>query len=550
MMGIGKGLSFKIVTICMSICFIFNANAYSMSKLRINSMGDDIEGSMERKRKESMLSEMTRIKIIEFLSKPDNDKGLIDNGLDLLDSVQDPRDIMEIIESAFARRKLRLYLCKKGIFGDTGTPMDISNILKDSIESGAYNIKIIPDGGSEMIGARDFRINVKKKIMTFSAGFIYEENLRGKRFFGMLYRWMFALPCFSNCSGWEFKITKSKFTNEVTEDEKYEENVASYMSARAWWRTRLPIEITSKKGIIIQDIDEIEPGEEYYIKGRFLNWEDRLAYLASIYTSTNDKTKFASFEKLLTELKPSIIEKMMDMPTLVAFLLGLKPAHYTYNSEEDGSDVIEAIMATTASQKKFHTFPEQLSKSYVLYNPEAVRNAIFELNMLTKDEKIVERVMKNIWELANGDSRKINIEIFRESVENLLPKQFPEEPEEFLQKILDASALRVGSVRSVTQADSFARGFILGIPFIDSILFCIDKRGLISAVSTEKSLSGIRYLNKGPIHRIEYIIFSQEFIERLRAWDKALEFAYELMERQLEDKKLQEWLQKESNMCL
>ena len=246
------------------------------------------------------------------------------------------------------------------------------------------------------------------------------------------------------------------------------------------------------------------------------------------FNNLAQKEQIDAYKQLLVELEPSIIEKLMKMPTLIIFLLGLKPAYYAYKAGESGQEVIEAVMATSTFKKRFRAFPEDPSKSYVLYNREAVLGVIIELNVLMKDKTTVDRIVKNFEDLAGvelgGDEQRI-----KKSVSDLFSNQFPEEPEVFLHTIFDETSLEAESVAGITSRDALARGFTLGVPFIDAVLYCIGVGRSLPIALTEKDLSDVRYLNSDSGRNVEYIIRSQEFIKRAQAWDKALESVYKLM---------------------
>jgi hypothetical protein len=254
-----------------------------------------------------------------------------------------------------------------------------------------------------------------------------------------------------------------------------------------------------------------------------------------------------TFRQLLAELEPAIVAKMMHMPTFIAFLIGLKPAYYAYRVFE-GKEVYQAVIKTPTFQKKFRVFPKDLGESFVLYDYKAAGDTISELNVLVRDRiTTIEQVIEKIKKLTGNDIEKHKDGIIK-NLDKILSKEFPWEPEAFFQEVFDCTSIEAES-NGIASRDAFARGFIVGVPLIDAILFCLNEKDLFLFDVTEGELLNVSYLNKKmtdsdgkPISNTEYIIFSPEFVERLRAWDKALDFAYELMNNTLKINKSQKSL--------
>lgn len=224
-------------------------------------------------RLQEILTEEEIFTLLSSKDTPDKAKIEIDKGLKALDVLENPEQVIKIIESVFANRGLEL---------------KIDPVHENRAGDIARNINIISTKDGRSIATRSFYTltSLYENTLIFSYdgfGLNFIQEFAGKRLFPLMCRWMSAQTDFSKFSGWKIKVDR-----------------ATYMSAKAWWRSGFPVKITSlKTGREIQSNDEINKDEEYNIEGTFLSWGDKQPLLASMETVGDGEAKEPTFIRLL-----------------------------------------------------------------------------------------------------------------------------------------------------------------------------------------------------------------------------------------------------------
>ena len=191
-------------------------------------------------------NEKINAKIIKLLSS--DNTGEIDRGLRALDALQNPDDIVKIVDSVFAGRDLRLEIYDK----------------VTAREMPAIRIVNIRDGG-DIVGRCHFFPSTHK-LLEFYSTEIEKEELRGKRLFPLMLHWIIAHPYFqTRCFGWDIRADR-----------------ANARAARVFWSSRFDdIKIvTMVSNEEIKGIEEINGDKMFTITGKFP--EIRLASNLSI----------------------------------------------------------------------------------------------------------------------------------------------------------------------------------------------------------------------------------------------------------------------------
>jgi len=174
---------------------------------------------------------------------------IVDTALDELDRIASADDVKRIIEE---------------LFRDSGFIIDMEpedweiESLSKTVNLTAVYIK----KGGKKAGVLRFYPDPDKpsQIIFHSTGF--ENNLRRRRYFALLQRWVSANSFFSKYAGWKIKL----------------DNPVHSGAAKAWLRSGFGVSITETGGNqnkVIKNAGEIKQGKQYNITGTFLTWEEK-----------------------------------------------------------------------------------------------------------------------------------------------------------------------------------------------------------------------------------------------------------------------------------
>ena len=174
-MGIRKGCNSKIIIVTVGVLLFFqtmhSANVYS-DDCYLRAL------IREYVRLHGVLSAVLEEKLVSLLSS--DVMGEIDEGLEVLKILDNPDQIVTIIEKVFTNKGLRLKIEGEGQV--------------------AITIKNLED---EELGRQPFVISEESGIVEFYSVMIKDTDFRGKRLGPMMFHWAAAHPYFrSRCSDW------------------------------------------------------------------------------------------------------------------------------------------------------------------------------------------------------------------------------------------------------------------------------------------------------------------------------------------------------------